>query len=357
MNDLKAPRLTCSRRLSSSAAVAVALFMAVTGRGVELIEIRAVEGMRFDPPRKPVEAGKRVTILFQNADATDQPHNLVVTRPRKLKAVIEAALALGTDGPAHEFVPAGDLVLAASALLRAGERQEVVFDVPPEPGIYPYVCTFPGHGFLMFGAFYAGVPMPPESRDPNIPKAASAATKFAPDPRPTVRRMFMPGAGPASIAVALRGRQNFCWDAGACRLRYIWEGGFLDAEQYFKSKGQSDARLLGNKWWSAAPEFPLRLDGRTPQRVEFKGYRVSNGVPQFDYHVDGVRVLERVTESDDGAIKWQFEVDSALPVTVVVGAASGVSVTSPDGTIADGQLRIAAGRARKFHLVIKSVEP
>jgi azurin len=334
-----------------------ALLMAGIGQAADLIEIRAVEGMKFDPPRKQIERGQRVTILFQNADATDQPHNFVITRPGKLKAAIEAALALGTDGPAREFIPAGDFILAASALLHAGERQEVIFDVPSEAGIYPYVCTFPGHGFLMFGAFYAGVKMPPEANDPNIPKTAAAAVKITADPRPMVRRMFMPDAGPASIAVALRGRQNFCWDAGDCRLRYIWEGGFIDAERYFKSKGQSNATLPGTPWWTAAPGFPLRLDGRSPQRVEFKGYHLRDGIPQFEYIVDGVPVRERIAEIKDGSIAWQFETDSASPVTIVVGSSSSVAVTSADGAITNGHLEIPATRARKFQLLIRKVEP
>jgi azurin len=25
------------------------------------------------------------------------------------------------------------------------------FDAPAEPGLYPYLCTFPGHGMLMNG--------------------------------------------------------------------------------------------------------------------------------------------------------------------------------------------------------------
>jgi putative heme-binding domain-containing protein len=39
----------------------------------------------------------------------------------------------------------------ASKLLNAGESQSLSFDVPKEPGMYPYVCTYPGHWRRMFG--------------------------------------------------------------------------------------------------------------------------------------------------------------------------------------------------------------
>ena len=37
-----------------------------------------------------------------------------------------------------------------------------------------------------------------------------------------------PEAGPAAIAVAVNEELHYCWDAGECRLRYIWKGDFID---------------------------------------------------------------------------------------------------------------------------------
>ena len=49
---------------------------------------------------------------------------------------------------------------------------------------------------------------------------------------PVVYRTFMPGASPAAFAVALPGNQFYCWDAGECRLRYVWtKGGFIRNNQ------------------------------------------------------------------------------------------------------------------------------
>ena len=45
---------------------------------------------------------------------------------------------------------------AHSALLEIDKLATLKFRVPSEPGIYPYVCTFPGHAPVMFGALDAG---------------------------------------------------------------------------------------------------------------------------------------------------------------------------------------------------------
>ena len=289
---------------------------------------------------------------FQNADATDQPHNFLIVRPGRLKEVLDAALALGVDGPARDYVPETGDVLVASKLLKAGERQDIVFAVPKEPAVYPFVCTFPGHGMLMFGAFYAGVPMPAGKNDPNIPKAVVAAgPPITPDPRPMVRRIFMPDAGPAAIAVALPGGQNFCWDAGACRLRYAWKGGFVEPTKHFRSKGQPLASLLGERWWTALPEFPLELEGKPPAHVRFRGYSLTRGIPTFEYEIDGQPVHETIDSLPDGGIRRAFDLPGiARTLTVVPGEAAGVRVTSSTGTIEAGRLELTADQARRFEV-------
>jgi azurin len=38
-----------------------------------------------------------------------------------------------------------DKVLAATKLAGNGETVEVTFDAPKTPGVYDFICTFPGH--------------------------------------------------------------------------------------------------------------------------------------------------------------------------------------------------------------------
>jgi putative heme-binding domain-containing protein len=52
------------------------------------------------------------------------------------------------------FVPASPDVLAASGLLQPQATQRLTFTPPTKPGVYPYVCTYPGHWRRMYGALY-----------------------------------------------------------------------------------------------------------------------------------------------------------------------------------------------------------
>ncbi|RYD26721.1 MAG: cytochrome c, partial [Verrucomicrobiaceae bacterium] len=80
-------------------------------------------------------------------------------------------------------------------------------------------------------------------------KKVAKGDPFAQSPtqtaRPQVQRIFLPDAGPAAIAIALDDQTSLCWDAGACRLRYAWTGGFLDGYPYWKGNGSSMAKIKG----------------------------------------------------------------------------------------------------------------
>ena len=45
-------------------------------------------------------------------------------------------------------------MLLASKLLQPRQVEQLKFTAPKEPGIYPYVCTYPGHWRRMHGALY-----------------------------------------------------------------------------------------------------------------------------------------------------------------------------------------------------------
>jgi putative heme-binding domain-containing protein len=51
-------------------------------------------------------------------------------------------------------VPASDKVLLASRLLAPRDAQKLSWVAPNQPGVYPYVCTYPGHWMRMHGALY-----------------------------------------------------------------------------------------------------------------------------------------------------------------------------------------------------------
>ncbi|MBL9181662.1 MAG: hypothetical protein JNN17_05935 [Verrucomicrobiaceae bacterium] len=99
-----------------------------------------------------VKAGKKIKLTFANTDV--MPHNLLVTKPGKADAVINAAVIMGAAGFEKGFIPASDDVLHHTKLLDMSKEEVLEFTLPTA-GDYPFVCSFPGHGILMRGVLKA----------------------------------------------------------------------------------------------------------------------------------------------------------------------------------------------------------
>ena len=110
--------------------------------------------MIYDKEIIAVEAGKPIEFRFANTD--NMPHNFAIVQPGALEEIglLAEATARDADAKDRNFVPKSDKVLLASRLLDPGQNQAISYDVPPAPGIYPYVCTYPGHWRRMYGALY-----------------------------------------------------------------------------------------------------------------------------------------------------------------------------------------------------------
>ena len=122
---------------------------------VRIIAIGTVpHRMIYDKERIAVQAGKPVEFRFTNTDS--MPHNFAITIPGALEEVGKLAEATGTaeDAIERHYIPKTDKVLLASRLLQPGETQALTYEAPKKPGIYPYVCTYPGHWQRMYGALY-----------------------------------------------------------------------------------------------------------------------------------------------------------------------------------------------------------
>lgn len=114
------------------------------------------ERMLFSLTEFRVKPGQPVKIVFTNPDATD--HNLVVVRPGALAEVGTAANEMAKDprNAKSNFIPRekADLILHAAPMIgptRSSLVHVLRFDAPETPGVYPYVCTFPGHWVVMNG--------------------------------------------------------------------------------------------------------------------------------------------------------------------------------------------------------------
>ena len=154
-----------------------------------------------------------------------------------------------------------------------------------------------------------GLPLP-DGLEP--PKGLVIAVKD----RPEVLRTFMPDACAKAIAVGYPGYVSIAFSADQCRTAYAWGGNFLDASPVWNNRGGAPAKLLGQKFWTAAPGHPWGLtksgiappdfllrannpafglplplepariyDG--PMAVKFDGYSLDkDGKPTFKYRLD-----------------------------------------------------------------------
>lgn len=123
--------------------------------GVRVIKIGTIfEKMAFDKDIVVVAAGKPVEFLLDNSDL--MPHNFVITQPGALEEIgmLSEMNAQQPGFAERQFVPQSDKVLAKSTLMQPRDVQKVSFNAPKEPGVYPYVCTYPGHWRRMYGALY-----------------------------------------------------------------------------------------------------------------------------------------------------------------------------------------------------------
>lgn len=347
-----------------------------------LITVTSSGGLQFDQKRLVVKPNTRLKLVFQNKD--DMAHNLVVTRPNSRLRVVEFALALGAKGPEQHHVPNMDDVLAHTVSVEPGDADSLT--VKLAEGAYPFVCTYPGHGYVMYGVIYATnapkrLPAPEEDRNlPNPDRVAQAthaqhhpagSDHRAPDHRvsdhpytvqlPAVYRTFMPDCGPAAIAVGLPGSdggQSYVFDAGQCRLRYAWSGGFVDNSEQWDGKGQRLTKIVGEIYYRDTGGFPWRIGSAAQSAVpvaQFRGYRLVNRYPEFHYVVNGVEVRELVKPltTGRGLVRTFTLSPTKEPVAFVAGPQPGVQIRPSVGRLQNGEVRLPAG-TRQFTLTVST---
>ncbi len=137
------------------AAQAKALTARLQNLDVRVIAIGTVpHRMIFDKEQIVVQAGKPVEFRFSNSD--NMPHNFAIVQPGSLAEIGQLAEATARDAGAKErhFIPQSNKILLASKLLEPTQNQALSFEAPETPGVYPYVCTYPGHWRRMYGALY-----------------------------------------------------------------------------------------------------------------------------------------------------------------------------------------------------------
>jgi putative heme-binding domain-containing protein len=123
--------------------------------GVRVVKIGTLfERMSYDQDVIAVQAGKPVEFVLQNSDL--MPHNFVIVEPGSLEEIglLSEAHAQEAAFAARHYVPQSPKVLAAARLMLPRESERLSFNAPSAPGVYPFVCTYPGHWRRMYGALY-----------------------------------------------------------------------------------------------------------------------------------------------------------------------------------------------------------
>ena len=115
------------------------------------IEVGVLRGMKFDKSRLEAKAGERVAIILTNNDPDGLMHNLAVIKPGTRQQVLEATIALGSKAIEKNFIPDVPAVLGSTPQLAPGRRFTLYLTLPEAPGNYEFICTYPGHGQLMWG--------------------------------------------------------------------------------------------------------------------------------------------------------------------------------------------------------------
>lgn len=339
------------------------------------VEMEVLPGLQFSVVRFTVKPGERVKLVLNNTD--DMSHNLIITLPGTREKVVEMANKLGESGPAAGYVPKTSDVLWTIPVTAPEKANELVFKAPEKEGVYPYVCTYPGHGTIMFGAMYVSKSgkMPELTKDLNIPESrrgdkvdgdaghpGHAHEKPAPlhpyTPVPPYHyRVFIDGASPAAIAVALPNEVSYCWDAGTSYLRFAWAGGFLDNSDLWKGKGNAAANVVGSVFFRSKTGFPIRIGEEKPSEIVYKGYQLKKRYLEFHYQVDGTDVYELIHEATDGTgLERIFRIPEVTdPVTFYTASDEGVTYAASAGVWKGGALQLTADQARSFTITMKKI--
>jgi len=323
-----------------------------------IVTLKMAEGLRFDPPRLEAQPGELLKFEIENIDISHQPHNFVLVKPGQVQELVKISTEMGETGPNKGFIPEHPSVLASSGkVVDPDGKVELLFTTPKEPGVYGYVCSVPGHGMVMYGALYVGTPMPPLAKDPNIPQLTLEKGLVGGGRRPFVQRIFMPKSGPASVAVALPGTLNYCFDAGTCSVRYVWSGPFLDGSKHWRGSGKDLGELGDLAWWSSDASLLRFGGGKEDSSVErkFLGYTIAEGLPEFHYRVGKQEVFQTVLVSGSG-IEMRFRLPQVKSKATIATDGGGLWKCSA-GVDRKGMFEIPAAKAKQFSVFLEQKDP
>lgn len=115
----------------------------------QVISLGTKPGLKYSIDRIQVKAGSKVKLVFSNND--DMTHNVVFVEPGAAREVGDKAYNMGLKGSQLHYIPETPKILNHTNLIQPGDSETIYFVAPSRPGVYTYLCTFPGHAMVMQG--------------------------------------------------------------------------------------------------------------------------------------------------------------------------------------------------------------
>ena len=118
----------------------------------DTIQLKAGEDMRFDKELFRIRAGKKIRLVLTNTSKksnASMSHNVVIlVKGTDIADFADAVRAAKEE----QYTPASvaPLIIAHTKMVPAGESEGVDF-VISRPGVYDYICSYPGHWGTMQG--------------------------------------------------------------------------------------------------------------------------------------------------------------------------------------------------------------
>jgi len=121
--------------------------------GVNKIVITSDDYMKFNTSKITVKSGKLVKLTLKHIGKLDvqvMGHNFVLLKDNVdiLEFANKAAMA-----SKNQYIPVeSDEVIVYTDMIGGGQETTIEF-LPPEVGVYNFICSFPGHYAMMKGKF------------------------------------------------------------------------------------------------------------------------------------------------------------------------------------------------------------
>lgn len=128
--------------------------LAASAQDAVKLELTGNDQMQYDKKELTVTTGQKVTLEFKHIGQLPKAamgHNVVILKAgTPLPTFAQKAMTAA----ATDYIPQDEeskkLMIAHTTMVGGGESTSVTFTAP-EPGEYPYLCTFPGHFAVMNG--------------------------------------------------------------------------------------------------------------------------------------------------------------------------------------------------------------